>query len=67
LTVRIMASSKLMNKVSGLCGNFNGKTSDDKIGSDNLEKDSMSKLAKSWIVNPDLCTISDTESVVDCQ
>ncbi|KAI8792630.1 zonadhesin, partial [Biomphalaria glabrata] len=67
LTVRIMASSKLMNKVSGLCGNFNGKTSDDKIGSDNLEKDSMSKLAKSWIVNPDLCTISDTESVADCQ
>ena len=44
-----------MNKTAGLCGRFNNNNMDDLIGSDNLVKDSMSKMAESWIENPDKC------------
>lgn len=40
---------------------------DDSIGSDNLQKDTLSKLAKSWIANPDECTMTDDQTVVTCE
>uniref|UniRef100_A0A2C9JLT8 VWFD domain-containing protein n=1 Tax=Biomphalaria glabrata TaxID=6526 RepID=A0A2C9JLT8_BIOGL len=63
LTLRIEISSKLLNQTSGLCGNFNLDASDDRKGSDNLQKETLSKLAKSWIVNQDECTSTEEQTV----
>ena len=37
-------------------------SSDDKTGRDGLQKESLNKLAKSWIVNPETCTMPDDSS-----
>ncbi|CAL1541268.1 unnamed protein product, partial [Lymnaea stagnalis] len=63
LTMRIEVSSKLFNRTSGLCGNFNLDASDDRKGSDDLQKETISKLARSWIVNPDECTMGVEQSI----
>ncbi|RUS87493.1 hypothetical protein EGW08_004747 [Elysia chlorotica] len=63
LTVRIEVSSQLFGRTQGLCGNFNMDSSDDKTGRDGLQKESLNKLAKSWIVNPETCTMPDDSAI----
>uniref|UniRef100_A0A2C9JWJ1 VWFD domain-containing protein n=1 Tax=Biomphalaria glabrata TaxID=6526 RepID=A0A2C9JWJ1_BIOGL len=65
LSMWIVVHKEMFNKTSGICGNFNMDASDDKMGSDNLPKETMSKLAKSWIVNQDECTSSEEQTIGD--
>ena len=66
LTLRIEVSKEMRNLTSGLCGRFNLNNNDDKIGSDGLGKDSLSKLAESWNEDED-CKVSENQSGSTCK
>ena len=59
LTLRIEVSNKLIGMTRGLCGNFDLDSTNDRVGQDGLEKETINRLAKSWIVNPEACTMPD--------
>ncbi|CAL1537475.1 unnamed protein product, partial [Lymnaea stagnalis] len=63
LTCGVEVTNKAFNDTSGLCGKFNLDATDDREGSDGLPKETTSKLAKSWIVNPEECTMEDDQVV----
>ncbi|RUS82959.1 hypothetical protein EGW08_009296, partial [Elysia chlorotica] len=59
LSLHIEVSKKLIGMTKGICGNFDLDSTNDRIGQDGLEKETINRLAKSWIVNPEACAMPD--------
>ena len=59
LTIHIEVSNKMLGKTRGLCGNFDLDSTNDMVGQDGLQKETINRLAKSWIVNSDSCSMPD--------
>ena len=58
LTLRIEASHEYINRTSGLCGQFDGASNDDRIGSDGLQKTTLNELAQSWVEDQSECAVA---------
>ena len=59
-------SSDLFNRTAGICGRFSGNNNDDKIGRDGLGKDSLHKLAQSWVEDQD-CVVGSITPAPSCE
>ena len=59
LTLRIEVSNEYINRTSGLCGKFDGISSNDRMGSDGLLKTTLTELAQSWNVEAGHCSVGE--------
>ena len=59
LTIRIEVSSDYLNRTAGICGRFDGKSNDDRLGRDGLHKTTLTELAQSWNEEEGECKVSD--------